>query len=85
MDLLFTTQYIETCETWPVTAKDVHRLEVFQLKCLRCIRGVTQMDLVCNDDMINWSGMPKVADVLEYRRLRWPGHIARMKDDRLPK
>ena len=43
------------------------------------------MDLVSNDDMLNWSGMPKISDLLKYRRLRWLGHIARIKDDRLPK
>ena len=28
------------CETWAVTAKDVQRLQVFLLKCLRCIQGI---------------------------------------------
>ena len=43
------------------------------------------MDRVSNDDMRIWSGMPRIADLLKYRRLRWLGHIARMNDDRLPK
>ena len=68
-----------------MTAKDIHRLEVFQLKCLRCIRGVTLMDEISSDNMRDWSEMPKIADLLKYRRLRWLGHIARMKEDRLPK
>jgi hypothetical protein len=78
------TALLYACETWAVTAKDVKRLEVFQLECLRCIRGVTLMDKISNDDMRIWSTMPKIADLLSHRRLRWLGHIARMTDDRLP-
>ena len=79
------TALFYACETWAVTTKDVERLEVFQLKCLQSIRGVTLMDRISNDDMRIWSGMPKIIDLLQYRRLRWLGHIARMTDDRLPK
>ncbi len=28
--------------------------------------------------------MPKIADLLKYRRLGWFDHVARMKEDRLP-
>lgn len=78
------TALLCACETWAVSAKDVQRLDVFQLKCLRCIRGVTLMDGISNDDMRVWSGMPKIVDLLKYRRLRWLGHIARTTDERLP-
>ena len=37
------------CETWAVTDRDVHRLEVFQMKCLRRMRGVTLLDRISND------------------------------------
>ncbi len=59
------------CETWAATAKDIHRLEVFHFKCLRSIRGVTLLDRISNDDMRDWSGMPQISDLLNYRRLNW--------------
>ena len=73
------------CETWAVTDRDVHRLEVFQMKCLRRIRGVTLLNRISNDSMLACSAFSKMANLLRYRRLQWLGHVARMSDDRLPK
>ena len=37
------------CETWALTRKQESRLEVFQMKCLRRILGITLLDRVPNN------------------------------------
>ena len=48
------TALLYACETWAVTTEDVKRLEVFQLKSLRSIRGVTLMDRISKNEILEW-------------------------------
>ena len=38
-------------ETWVLGFKEITRLEVFQMRCLRTIIGVTRLDHIKNDDI----------------------------------
>ena len=72
-------------ETWAFPKQQVHRLEVFQMKCLRKICKISLKDKIRNDYVLGWCNVARVANVVSHRRLRWLGHLARMPDERLPK
>ena len=52
-------------ETWTLKAEDSRRLEVFEMRCLRAIRGVTLRDRLRNDDIREQLGaMPTITEVI---------------------
>ena len=55
------------------------------MNCLRKIKGVTRRDLCQNDDIREELGMEiDVVQRIQKRRLRYFGHVVRMKPERLP-
>ena len=72
-------------ETWAYPKQQVHRLEVFQMKCLRKICKVSLKDKVTNNSILSLCNIARAANIVSHRRLRWLGHLARMPNDRLPK
>ena len=71
-------------ETWVLGFKEITRLEVFQMRCLRTIIGVTRLDHIKNDDIRERTQQCTVEELVRRCRMRWLGHVARMKEDRLP-
>ena len=61
------------------------RLNVFHMRCLRRILGITWQDRVTNKVVLEKAGIPSLYTLLKQRRMRWLGHVTRMKDDRIPK
>lgn len=73
-------------ETWTMKRTSEHRLKVFEMTCLRKIVGVTRRDMVRNEDIKRHLQLEKeVTDRIQQRRLRYFGHVVRMKDGRYPK
>ena len=72
-------------ETWALPKQQLHRLEVFQMKCLRKICKVSLKDKIRNEIILGWCNAARVSNIVSHRRLRWLGHLARMPDERLPK
>ena len=55
-------------EIWTLKAKDSRRLEVFEMRCLRAIRGVKLRDWLRNDDIREQLGaMPTITEVIRER------------------
>ena len=71
-------------ETWVLCVREVHRLESFQMKCLRVILGITKRDHWRNEEVREKTGQGSVGEVVTRSRLRWLGHVARMEEGRLP-
>lgn len=72
-------------ETWTMLKHDLSKLEVFQMRCLRCILGVSLRDRHSNDTILTSCGsQPTIGDLIQRRRLRWFGHICRMDPSRYP-
>ena len=65
--------------------QQLHRLEVFQMKCLRKICKVSLKDKIRNETILGWCNAARVSTIVSHMRLRWLGHLARMPDERLPK
>ena len=61
------------------------RLNVFHMRCLRRILGITWQDRVTNKVVLEKAGIPSLYTLLKQRRMRWLGHVTWMKDGRIPK
>jgi len=72
-------------EAWTLRAKLEHKLNIFHLRCLRRILGVTWQDKVTNNTILQRAGIPSMYCLLKQRRMRWLGHLVRMEDGRIPK
>ena len=72
------------CETWVLSAKESARLEVFQMRCLRSVLGITKFHHRRNEDIRRETNQPPIAELVTRTRLRWLGHVARMAEQRLP-
>ena len=82
------------CETWPLRSGDLHRLQVFDHRCLRSIGHFSWKQRITNDEVRQRIfGDPKIAfeiklnlrEIILGTRLRWLGHVFRMNSSRLPK
>jgi len=76
------------CETWSLTLREERRLKVCENKMLRRICG-SKRDEVTEDwrklhseELNDLYSSPNIARVIKSRRMRWPGHVARMGDRR---
>ena len=59
-------------ETWALQLpkQRLHRLEVFQMKCLRIICKVSFKDKVRNDIILGWCNVARVSNIASHRRLK---------------
>ena len=60
-------------------------LDVFQRNCLRIVLGTRLTDRISNSRLYEKCGSIPLSGAIMKERLRWLGHVLRMKDDRLPK
>jgi hypothetical protein len=76
------------CETWPLRAEDLKRLQTFDHRCLRSIAGVNWQQRVRNE-VVRKRVLGNESNSLEQQlkliKLRWLGHVLRMSDHRLPR
>ena len=62
------------------------KLNVFEMKCLRSMAGVSRMDRVRNEVVRMRTGVRgDLATRVDMNVLRWFGHVERMENDRLLK
>ena len=64
-------------ETWTVKNAKVKKLEVAEIRMLRCMCGVTKLDKIRNERI---RGTTKVGEITKNgheRRLKWYGHVMR--------
>ena len=72
-------------ETWTLKEASKQKLRVFEMSCLRRIKGVTRRDRIRNIDIRDEMGVRvDVVKRIQGRRLRYFGHVVRMKPERLP-
>src|SRR5215469_16575957 len=73
-------------EVWVLNADDRHRLEVFEMRSLRNMCGVTLRDRVRNVRIREWRGWDGgIISRYEQVILKWYGHVLKMDDERLAK
>ena len=72
-------------ETWPVANTLLHRLDVFQSRCLRRIWRINWWDHVRTEDVLRRSNQTPISEMVRRSRLRWLGHVLRMSEERIPR
>ena len=77
-----TTVLLYGCESWALKEEDARRLEVFQMRCLRQILGISLRDRVPNTEIRRrCSNQPTIKERCKAARLRWLGHVIRMPEN----
>ena len=66
-------------EAWVPKASQMRRLDVFHLRCLRHILGVSRLDHVPNSAILQKAKTDFIDVVARRYRLRWLGHVGRMR------
>ena len=72
-------------EAWAFWKADEYLLDVFQRNCLRIFLGTRLTDRILNSRLYKKCGLIPLSRAITKERLRWLGHVLRVKDDRLPK
>jgi hypothetical protein len=76
------------CETWSLTLREEHRLRVFENRVLRRIFGPTRDEVtgewrkLHSGELHNLYSTPDIIRQIKSRRMRWAGHVARMREGR---
>jgi hypothetical protein len=69
-------------ETWPLTLREVHRLNVFENRILRRIFGLKKDEVMRgwrkphNEELHNLYSSPSIIRIINSRWMRWAGHVA---------
>ena len=76
------------CETWSLTLREERRLRVFENRALKRIFG-PKRDKVTgewrelhNEKINDLYCSPNIVRVIKSRRMRWAGHVERMREGR---
>ena len=73
-------------ESWGMKVNERQKLNVFEMKCLRSMTGVSRLDRVRNEVVRARTGVRReLATRVDMNALRWFGHVERMDNERLLK
>ena len=72
-------------ESWTSYSTQEQKLQVFHLRCLHRILGITLHDKVQNNDIPLRAGVPSMFTLLCQCCLHWLGHMHRIEDGHIPK
>jgi hypothetical protein len=76
------------CKTWSLTLREEQILRVFENRVLRRIFGPRRDEVtgdwrkLHNEDLHKMYSSPNVISLTKSRRMRWPGHVARIGETR---
>ena len=70
-------------ETWATTRGQEVRLEVNEMRMLRWMCGVTRRDNIRNDHIRGTTRVVQASKKITEKRLKWYGHVSRMKDEHI--
>ena len=72
-------------KSWTTYSTQEQKHQVFYLRCLHKILGITWKDKVQNNDVLLRAGVPSMFTLLHQHHLCWLGHIYRMEDGSISK
>ena len=73
-------------ETWGTRVAERRKVDVFEMKCLRSMVGVSRMDRVRNEEVRARSDIrKKLSERADVNAINWFGHMERMDEQRLVK
>ena len=68
-------------ETWAKTRGQEARREVNEMRMLRWMCGVTRRDMIRNEHIRGATRVVKASKKITEKRLKWYGHVRRMKEE----
>jgi len=77
------------CETWSLTLREERKLRVFENKVLRRIFGPRRDEVMGDwrrlhiEELNDLNSSPNIVWVIKSRRMRWPGHVAHIGEERV--
>ena len=78
------TNGVDGAEASGMRSADIRKVNVLERKCLRSLDGVSRMDRVRNEEVRRRAGIEsQLASRVDYRVLRWFGHVERMDGYRM--
>ena len=72
------------CQTWSLTKAQERKITTCEMRCLRKAANVTRRDRVRNENIRNIVGTTPCLQYIENQKIKWFGHLMRMKPDQLP-
>jgi hypothetical protein len=76
------------CEIWSLKLREKHRLRMFENRMLRRIFGPKRDEVtgewrrLHNEELHDLYSSPSIIRIIESRRMRWAGHVARLGEKR---
>jgi len=76
------------CETWSLTLREERRLRVFESRVWRRVFGSKRDEVtgewrkLHNEELRDLYSLPNIVRVVKSRRMRWAGHVARLREGR---
>jgi hypothetical protein len=76
------------CETWSLTLREEHRLNVLENRVLRRIFGPKRDGItggwrkLHSEELRTMYLSPNIIRIIKSRRMKWAGHVARMGEKR---
>jgi hypothetical protein len=76
------------CEAWSLTVMEDHRLKVIENRVLRRIFGLKRDEVMAEwrkvhtEEFRDFYSSSSIIRMIESRRMRWAGHVARMGEKR---
>jgi hypothetical protein len=74
------------CETWSLTLREERRLRVFENRVLRRVFEPKRDEVtgerrkLHNEELSDLYSLPNIVRVVKSRRMKWAGHVARMRE-----
>ena len=68
-------------ECWAIKKQQEHKMDVSEMKMLRCSSGYTLKDRIRNDHISERVGVTSISGKMRDYRLRWYGHVQRRELD----
>ena len=73
------------CQSWRANHNDMHKLDVFQTKCLWRICNIFWPNKISNEVMYRRPNSLPISCQIQKHRMRWLGHVLRMSSDHIPR
>jgi hypothetical protein len=71
--------FLNGCETWSLTLREEHRLRMFENRVLWKMFGPKRDEVMGEWRKLHNDELHNVIRIIKSRRMRWAGHVARMR------
>ena len=73
------------CQSWRVNKNDMHKLDVFQTKCLRRICNIFWPNKIYNEDLYRRTNSLPIRCHIQKHIMRWLDYVLRISPEHIPR